>query len=73
MSARQAWVPALAGADVVAEVLRTVTSATSPAPWSSVTVRRTTNEEPPEGATTVAVAVSAPLMPPTVPLTGVQA
>ena len=44
MAARQAVPPAVAGAAVEAELVVTVTSALSTAPWSSVTVSRTTNE-----------------------------
>ena len=61
MSARQAVLPALAGADVAAELGVTVTSALSMLPASSVTVTRTVND-PLAGATTVAVGAVEPFM-----------
>jgi hypothetical protein len=61
ISARQAVLPAPAGADVEAELGVTVTSALSVLPASSVTVTRTVND-PLAGATTVAVAAVEPLM-----------
>ena len=61
MSARQAVLPAPAGADVEAEFGVTVTSALSVLPASSVTVTRTVND-PLAGATTVAVGAVEPFM-----------
>jgi len=59
--AAQAVVPALADAEVVALAGRTMTSAESVRPWSSVTVTRTVSV-PEAGAMTVAVDVVAPVI-----------
>ena len=61
MAARHDVVPEIAGAVVVAVLLVTTTSAESSLPWSSVT-DNTSVKEPLGGATTVATAVSAPLI-----------
>src|SRR2546421_2595855 len=53
MALRQAFVPALAGAELVAAVESTVTVARSAVPASSVTVSVTVNAVPVAGAVTV--------------------